>query len=382
MLLTWATVDVSIRKRLPGPTFTDVTEKPCVCKHIEHDAAHEMAERIVNPESREDEDYALRPASLAEFSGQAEVCEHLRVFISGAKERGEHLDHVLLSGPPGLGKTTLARIVATELGVGFRSLAAPSIQRVADLAAVLAVLNPKDVLFIDEIHRLNQSIEEILYGAMEDFQIDIMVDAGGRGEAVSVPLNPFTLVGATTRKGMLSTPLRDRFGIPLELQLYSVEDLALVVARNARLLGLRMTDQAIHEVAMRSRGTPRIAGRLLRRLRDFATAERAAVIDDTLADRILSRLGVDRDGLDDLDRRYLRALGETFKGRPVGVKTLAATLNEDVETLEVSVEPYLLRQGYILRTQQGRVLADHLREFFGLKPVVLVKGGAQQGRLF
>jgi Holliday junction DNA helicase RuvB len=317
-------------------------------------------DRTVSP-ARADEDAAeasLRPQSLAEFIGQRATRENLAVFIAAARARGEALDHVLLHGPPGLGKTTLAQIVARELGVGFRATSGPVIQRAGDLAAILTNLQPRDVLFIDEIHRLQPAIEEVLYPAMEDFQLDLIIGEGPAARSVRIDLAAFTLIGATTRSGLLATPLRDRFGIPLRLVFYAPEELQLIVTRGAERLGVALTDDGAAEIARRSRGTPRIAGRLLRRVRDFAHVEGHHPIDRAIADASLRRLDVDQLGLDAMDRRYLRRIAEHHHGGPVGVETLAAALAEARDTLEEVVEPFLIQEGLVLRTSRGRVLAE------------------------
>jgi Holliday junction DNA helicase RuvB len=301
---------------------------------------------------------SLRPQILADFIGQEGSRRNLAVFIEAARGRGEALDHVLLHGPPGLGKTTLAQIVARELGVGFRATSGPVIQKAGDLAAILTNLQPRDVLFIDEIHRLQPAIEEVLYPAMEDFQLDLVIGEGPAARSLRIDLPPFTLVGATTRAGLLATPLRDRFGIPLRLVLYTPEELRVIVARGARLLGFDLSDEGAVEIARRSRGTPRIAGRLLRRVRDFAAVEGQARVDRAIADAALTRLEVDGRGLDAMDRRYLRRIAEHHGGGPVGVETLAAALAEARDTLEDVIEPYLIQEGFILRTSRGRMLGE------------------------
>jgi holliday junction DNA helicase RuvB len=313
-------------------------------------------------------DAPLRPQTLAEFTGQKTSRENLAIFIAAAKSRQEPLDHVLLHGPPGLGKTTLAQIVARELGVGFRATSGPVIDKAGSLAAILTNLQPRDVLFIDEIHRLQPAIEEILYPAMEDFQLDLIIGEGPAARSVRIDLPPFTLVGATTRAGLLATPLRDRFGIPLRLVFYTAAELQLIVARGARLLGFALTDEGATEIARRSRGTPRIAGRLLRRVRDFAAVQGDAPVDRAIADAALARLEVDNLGLDSMDRRYLRRIADHHAGGPVGVETLAAALAEARDTLEDVIEPYLIQEGLILRTSRGRMLGEPGWRHLGLAP--------------
>ena len=304
----------------------------------------------------EDVDAALRPKTLDDFVGQKSARENLRVFIAAARSRGDALDHVLFFGPPGLGKTTLAQIIARELGVGFRATSGPVIAKSGDLAALLTNLEDGDVLFIDEIHRLNPAVEEVLYPAMEDRALDLMIGEGPSARSVRIDLPRFTLVGATTRQGLLTTPLRDRFGIPVRLTFYTVEELEQVVARAARLLDLPLTADGAHEVARRSRGTPRIAGRLLRRVRDFAHAAGHAEVDAAAADSALNRMEVDQLGLDAMDRRYLHMIADIYKGGPVGVETLAAGLSEPRDTIEEVIEPYLIQLGLIARTARGRCL--------------------------
>jgi len=327
-------------------------------------------ERDVSP-NRIAEDAAeasIRPQTLAEFVGQAASRENLAIFIQAARARGEALDHVLLHGPPGLGKTTLAQIVARELGVGFRATSGPVIQRAGDLAAILTNLQPRDVLFIDEIHRLQPAIEEILYPAMEDFQLDLIIGEGPAARSVRIDLAPFTLVGATTRAGLLATPLRDRFGIPLRLIFYTPDELRRIVARAAEKLGMALTDEGAEEIARRSRGTPRIAGRLLRRVRDFAAVAGRSPVDRAIADAALNRLEVDAHGLDAMDRRYLRRIAEHHNGGPVGVETIAAALSEARDTIEDVIEPFLIQEGFLLRTSRGRMLGDAGWRHLGLTP--------------
>lgn len=317
--------------------------------------------------AREDADAALRPKTLAEFVGQQAARDNLRVFIDAARGRGDALDHVLLSGPPGLGKTTLAQILAREMGVGFRATSGPVIGKAGDLAALLTNLEPNDLLFIDEIHRLAPHVEEILYPAMEDRVLDIMIGEGPSARSIRIDLPPFTLVGATTRAGLVTQPLRDRFGIPVRLIFYTEAELLNVVTRAAALLGLALTDDGAREIARRARGTPRIAGRLLRRVRDFATG-REAPVDAAFADNALTRLEVDARGLDAQDRRYLWMIADLYKGGPVGIETLAAGLSEARDTLEDVVEPYLIQTGLVARTARGRVLNGPGWAHLGLKP--------------
>jgi Holliday junction DNA helicase RuvB len=318
---------------------------------------------------RRDEDggeTSLRPQTLAEFIGQAKVCSNLKVFIEAARTRREALDHVLFAGPPGLGKTTLAQIVARELGVNFRATSGPVIAKAGDLAALLTNLEDRDVLFIDEIHRLNPAVEEILYPAMEDFQLDLIIGEGPAARSVRIDLARFTLIGATTRTGLLTTPLRERFGIPIRLDFYGVEELEEIVRRGARLLGLSLAREGAHEIARRARGTPRVAGRLLRRVRDFASVEGAPAVDAKLADRALLQLEVDGRGLDALDHRYLGLIAVNYGGGPVGIETIAAGLSEPRDAIEEIIEPYLLQQGFIARTPRGRVLTAQAFAHLGL----------------
>jgi Holliday junction DNA helicase RuvB len=323
--------------------------------------------RLVSAERREDDlEASIRPQTLADFTGQEAARKNLKVFIEAAKARKDALDHVLFVGPPGLGKTTLAQIVARELGVNFRSTSGPVIAKAGDLAAQLTGLEERDVLFIDEIHRLNPAVEEILYPAMEDFQLDLIIGEGPAARSVKIDLAKFTLVGATTRAGLLTTPLRDRFGIPIRLNFYTVEELRGIVARGARVLGAPMSEDGAEEIARRSRGTPRIAGRLLRRVRDFAVVDGDPVITRAVADRALRLLDVDSIGLDQMDRRYLDMIALNFGGGPVGIETIAAALSEPRDAIEDIIEPYLLQQGFLQRTPRGRMLTPHAFKHLGL----------------
>src|SRR6201994_3390339 len=331
--------------------------------------AAEMAEaprRLISAEKRPEDDAAVRPQRLADFAGQEAARKNLSVFIQSAKSRGEALDHVLFVGPPGLGKTTLAQIVARELGVNFHSTSGPVIAKAGDLAAQLTNLEERDVLFIDEIHRLNPAVEEILYPAMEDFQLDLIIGEGPAARSVKIDLAKFTLVGATTRAGLLTNPLRDRFGIPVRLNFYTVEELEKIVTRGARVLNVGITPDGANEIARRARGTPRIAGRLLRRVRDFAAVDGAAQIDRRIADSALSALEVDAAGLDAMDRRYLSTIALNYGGGPVGVETIAAALSEPRDAIEDIIEPYLIQKGFIQRTPRGRLLTSHAFRHLGL----------------
>ncbi|TCT05571.1 Holliday junction branch migration DNA helicase RuvB [Aquabacter spiritensis] len=326
-----------------------------------------MTTRLITPEKRtEDEDATLRPQRLADFVGQAQARSNLEVFIKAARVRQEALDHVLFVGPPGLGKTTLAQIMAREMGVGFRSTSGPVIAKAGDLAAILTNLEERDVLFIDEIHRLSPAVEEILYPAMEDFELDLMIGEGPAARSVKIALPKFTLVGATTRSGLLTTPLRDRFGIPVRLSFYTVEELEYIVTRGARVLGIGIAKDGAIEIAKRARGTPRIAGRLLRRVRDFALVADAERIDRAVADRALSALEVDHAGLDAMDRRYLSMIAIHYGGGPVGIDTMAAALSEPRDAIEEIVEPFLVQQGFIQRTPRGRMLTAGAFRHLGL----------------
>jgi len=321
----------------------------------------------LRPERRpEDHDRALRPQGLEEFIGQADARANLRVFIESAKQRGEAMDHTLFHGPPGLGKTTLAQIMSRELGVNFRMTSGPVLAKAGDLAAILTNLEARDVLFIDEIHRLNPAVEEVLYPALEDFELDLVIGEGPAARTVRIELQPFTLVGATTRLGLLTTPLRDRFGIPTRLEFYTVPELHEIVTRGARLLGAPAEEDGALEIARRARGTPRIAGRLLRRVVDFAIVEGNGRVTREIADRALTRLGVDNLGLDGADRRYLRFIAESYGGGPVGIETLSAALSESRDALEEVIEPFLLQQGLIQRTPRGRMLAQAAWRHLGI----------------
>ncbi len=327
--------------------------------------------RMVMPERREEDaaEASLRPLSLDEFVGQRQVRDNLRVFIAAARGRAESLDHVLFFGPPGLGKTTLAQIVAREMGVGFRATSGPVIQRAGDLAALLTNLQPRDVLFIDEIHRLTPAVEEILYPAMEDFQLDLIIGEGPAARSVRIDLPPFTLVGATTRSGLITRPLRERFGIPLRLVFYEPDELERIVSRGARVLAIELAPEGAAEIARRSRGTPRVAARLLRRVRDFAAVAGVKRIDLAAADQALRRLEVDERGFDAMDRRYLLALAENYGGGPVGAETIAAALADQRDVVEEVIEPYLIQQGFVQRTPRGRMLTDLAYSYLGVTPL-------------
>jgi Holliday junction DNA helicase RuvB len=325
-------------------------------------------DRLVAPQRSEDDalEASLRPRRMAEFVGQKQARENLSVFIEAAKARAEALDHVLFSGPPGLGKTTLAQIVARELGVNFRSTSGPVLAKAGDLAAILTNLEARDVLFIDEIHRLNPAVEEILYPAMEDYELDLVIGEGPSARSVKIALAPFTLIGATTRSGLITTPLRDRFGIPVRLNFYSADELVSIVERGARVLGLDLTADGAREIASRARGTPRIAGRLLKRVRDFASVAGHKTISAKIADAALTRLEVDGRGLDAFDKRYLKLIAESFGGGPVGIETIAAALGESRDAIEEIVEPFLMQQGFVQRTPRGRMLAGAAYAHLGL----------------
>jgi Holliday junction DNA helicase RuvB len=327
-----------------------------------------MSARLVASDTRAEDaaEASLRPQRLAEFIGQAQACANLRVFVEAARTRKEALDHVLLVGPPGLGKTTLAQIIARELGVNFRATSGPVIARAGDLAALLTNLEDRDVLFIDEIHRLNPAIEEILYPAMEDYQLDLIIGEGPGARSVKIDLARFTLIGATTRSGLLTTPLRERFGIPIRLGFYAVDELKTIVTRAARVLNLTLSADGAHEIALRARGTPRIAGRLLKRVRDFALVEGAAEIDRKAADRALIRLEVDPAGLDAMDRRYLLAIAQHYGGGPVGIETMSAALSEPRDAIEEIIEPFLVQQGFLQRTPRGRMLTSSAFRHLGI----------------
>lgn len=340
--------------------------------------------RVISPEAETGEsfDRALRPQTLSEFVGQSQAKGNLKVFIDAARGRAEALDHVLLFGPPGLGKTTLAQIVSRELGVGFRATSGPILAKAGDLAAILTNLEPRDVLFIDEIHRLSPQVEEILYPAMEDHVLDLIIGEGPSARSVRIDLAPFTLVGATTRAGLLATPLRDRFGIPLRLEFYTPDELTAVVRGTARKMGAAIDEAGAREIASRARGTPRIAGRLLRRVRDFASAEGAETISKLVAARALARLEVDEAGLDSLDRRFLKALIENYGGGPVGMDTLAAAIAEARDAVEDVIEPYLLQQGFIMRTPRGRMACAKAYAHLGLSAPAQLAAGPVPGDLF
>ncbi len=337
---------------------------------LEPKGAFNPADRVTDA-ARQPEDSSensLRPLVLGDFIGQQKLRENLAIFIEAARGRDEAMDHVLFYGPPGLGKTTLAPIVARELGVGFRATSGPVITRAGDLAALLTNLQPRDVLFIDEIHRLSPAVEEVLYPAMEDFQLDLIIGEGPAARSVRIDLPRFTLVGATTRLGLITTPLRERFGIPLRLNFYEPQELELIVRRGARVIGLNLSDSGAMEIARRSRGTPRVAGRLLRRVRDFASVAKMDLVDQRAADAALQRLDVDDLGLDAMDRRYLKLIAEHYGGGPVGVETLAAALSEQRDTIEDAIEPYLIQQGLLQRSPRGRMLTLTGYRHIGLTP--------------
>ena len=322
------------------------------------------------PEKTDDEfnEYSLRPSSLNDFIGQSAVKDNLRIFIESAKKRDLAMDHVLFFGPPGLGKTTLAQIVSKELGVGFKATSGPILAKAGDLAAILTNLQEKDVLFIDEIHRMNHLVEEVLYPAMEDFQLDLMIGEGPAARSVRIDLPHFTLIGATTRSGMLSSPLRDRFGIPLRLEFYTVAELTIIVTKNSELLGISISRDGAEEIAKRSRGTPRIAGRLLKRVRDFAIVKNSGLINRETADLALQQLDVDEYGFDSMDKRYLMCILDFYNGGPVGIDTLAAVLSEKKDTIEEVIEPYILQKGLIQRTARGRMLTAEGYKYLGITP--------------
>jgi len=329
-------------------------------------------DRLVAPQGAGNEDAldrAIRPRMLADYVGQPAVREQMEIFVAAARGRREALDHTLIFGPPGLGKTTLAHIIANEMGVAVKSTSGPVLERAGDLAALLTNLEPRDVLFIDEIHRLSPNVEEVLYPAMEDFQLDIMIGEGPAARSIKLDLPPFTLVGATTRAGLLTSPLRDRFGIVQRLEFYSVEDLTTIVARSGRILGIEMEVAGAREIARRARGTPRIANRLLRRVRDFAEVRHGGKVSLAIADEALNLLAVDQQGFDHMDRRLLLAMIEKFDGGPVGVESLAAAIGEERGTIEDVLEPYLIQQGYMLRTPRGRMATRAAWLHFGLQPL-------------
>lgn len=327
------------------------------------------ADRLISPEVQKEEDSldrAIRPKYLNEYIGQPHVREQMQIFIQAAKKRGDALDHLLIFGPPGLGKTTLANIVANELNVNLRTTSGPVLEKAGDLAAMLTNLEPHDVLFIDEIHRLSPVVEEILYPAMEDYQLDIMIGEGPAARSIKIDLPPFTLIGATTRAGSLTSPLRDRFGIVQRLEFYQVADLEYIVSRSAKYLGMNLSEEGAHHIAKRSRGTPRIANRLLRRVRDYADVKSNGIVDASVATQALDMLDVDIEGFDFMDRKLLLTIIEKFMGGPVGLDNLAAAIGEERETIEDVLEPFLIQQGYIQRTPRGRIATPHAYRHFGI----------------
>ena len=329
-----------------------------------------MSERIIDTRERAEDTYkleAVRPTRLSEFVGQDKMKANLGIFIESAIKRARPMDHVLLYGPPGLGKTTLAGIIANEMGAGFRATSAPMFTKVGDMAAVFTALEPNDVLFIDEIHRLSSAVEEVLYSVMEDFKLDLVIGEGPAARSVKIDIAPFTLIGATTRTGLVSNPLRERFGIPLAFEFYTTAELVRIVRRTAGILGIKIDDSGAAAIAKRSRGTPRIANRLLKRVRDFAVVDGKAAIDEALAVGALHRLQVDDDGLDALDRRYLSLIIENYNGGPVGLETLSALLSEECDTIEDVIEPYLMQIGYLQRTPRGRVITDKAYRHLGVE---------------
>ena len=328
----------------------------------------ETEKKTITRDDANNLDRTLRPQTWDEYIGQEKIKENLRILLTAAKERGHAAEHVLLYGPPGLGKTTLANVIANELGVSLRQTSGPVIEKAGDLAALLTNLQPHDVLFIDEIHRLSPNVEEILYPAMEDFQIDIMIGEGPAARSIKLDLPPFTLVGATTRAGLLTSPLRDRFGIVQRLEFYNVQELTHIVSRSAHILGIQADNEGCVEIARRARGTPRIANRLLRRVRDYAEVKGGGIITEEIAHNALTMLQVDKSGLDEMDRRFLQALVEQFDGGPVGVNSLAASLSEERGTIEDVVEPYLIQQGFVMRTNRGRQATKKTWQWLGLKP--------------
>lgn len=342
-------------------------------------------DRIISGEAKDEEkviDRSVRPKKLSEYEGQPAVSQQMEVFVSAARNRTEALDHVLIFGPPGLGKTTLAHIIAYEMDVNLKQTSGPVLEKSGDLAAILTNLKANDVLFIDEIHRLSPYVEETLYPAMEDYQLDIMIGEGPSARSIKLDLPPFTLVGATTRAGLLTSPLRDRFGIVQRLEYYSVSDLAFIIQRSANLMNVTIESKGAEEIAKRSRGTPRIANRLLRRVRDYAEVHGEGIINETIADKALTMINVDPSGFDYMDRSYLLSLIEKFAGGPVGLDTIAAAISEEKGTIEDVIEPYLIQNGYIMRTSRGRVVTDHSYKHFGMPKPNLSSEGKDQPDLF